>query len=94
MEKVESSGLREDKILPLDEAIYSQQCDLLRKAVSQLPEKIHTCVVLRVYHELSYKEIASLLQIHYETVKSRLHQAQSSLKQILSKDFNVDILEN
>ncbi len=93
-EKLVDTGVKESNGQPLDQTIERQQRELLREAVSQLPEKIHACVILRVYHELSYKEIAALLQIHYATVKSRLHQAQAILRQILSKDYNIDLLEN
>jgi RNA polymerase sigma-70 factor (ECF subfamily) len=77
---------------PLDKTILDQQRQLLRKAVAQLPETVYACVVLRVYHELSYREIATILQIHHKTVKSRIHQAQNSLKLTLGDHMHIDLL--
>ena len=92
--QVESEHLHEEpNHHPLQQTIHHQHRELLWQAVSDLPETVHACVVLRVYDELSYQEIATVLQIHYETVKSRLHQAQGKLKQALSKHIHVDFLE-
>ncbi len=78
---------------PLENIIDHQHRALLASAIAKLPESTYACVVLRVYQELTYQEIATVLQIHYELVKSRMHQAQNTLKAILRNEMNIDILE-
>ena len=97
---IDSNALESDKLgqsemtsHPLKEMVEKQNRELLRKAVMQLPIKIRTCLMLRVYEELSYKDIANLLEIKKDTVKSRLHQAQVSLKQILDKHIHIDFMD-
>ena len=76
---------------PLDQMIHAEKREHLQDAISQLPQTSYACVVLRVYQELSYEEIAIVLQVPRETVKSRLYQAQKKLKQILGEFMNVDL---
>ena len=80
--------------LPDEHAIRQEQRQLLRRAVAKLHETVYACVVLRVYHELSYREIARVLQLPYETVKSRLYQAQNKLIEILDEDMGIDFQED
>jgi len=56
----------------------------LQAAVAELPEKMRRCLVLRIYHELSYQEVAAMLQLSVETVKAHLYQARGKLKQRLN----------
>jgi len=77
----------------LNQIINTEQRQLLRKAISQLTEAMYTCVVLRVYHELTYDEIATLLKVPRDTVKSRLYQAQGRLREILGDKMQLGFLE-
>lgn len=52
---------------------------VLQAALNRLSRKLRAVVVLRYFHELSYAEIAQILEIPLGTVQSRLHLA---LKQI------------
>ena len=83
---------RDPETKPLDHTIREELRNRLRKAVMQLPEPVYQCVVLRIYHELSYQQIATVLQLNKETVKSRLYQAQGKLKEILSRDNPLQLL--
>jgi RNA polymerase sigma-70 factor (ECF subfamily) len=56
---------------------------LLWRAVRALPRKHREVVALRDYQDLSYDEIATVLQIPRGTVMSRLHRARSSLRKEL-----------
>jgi len=56
---------------------------LLRAAVQTLPDQMRNCLVLRVYHDLKYREIAGALRISIETVKAHLFQARTRLKEHL-----------
>ena len=48
-------------------------------AISSLPEKFKSVVVLRDVEDLPYEEIAETLQIPVGTVRSRLHRARAIL---------------
>jgi RNA polymerase sigma-70 factor, ECF subfamily len=57
----------------------------VRRAIAQLPESARTTLTLREFDQLSYKEIAAILQIPIGTVMSRLNYARQSLKKILAE---------
>ena len=62
----------------LDDAMW------LRRAVSQLDEAHREVLLLREFEQLSYDEIAALLRIPVNTVRSRLFRARMELKALLS----------
>ncbi len=55
-------------------------------AFDQLPEDQRQVVVLRELEEMSYKEIADILEIPEGTVMSRLYYARRKLQQLLKDD--------
>lgn len=61
--------------------------EAVRQGLRQLSDKLRTIIVLRYYHELTYAEIAVVLDIPMGTVKSRLNQALHDLRQRLKADF-------
>ena len=56
----------------------------LRSALNHLPKEFLEVIVLREFEELSYKQIAEVMQIPSGTVMSRLARARKRLAQILS----------
>jgi RNA polymerase sigma-70 factor (ECF subfamily) len=73
------------------EQLYLQQAtrEELHAAVAELPLEFREVVVLRELEDLSYKEIAAVLDIPLGTVMSRLTRARARLQQTLSarKEF-------
>ncbi|MFZ6030231.1 MAG: RNA polymerase sigma factor [Chloroflexota bacterium] len=65
--------------------IEKEQAAFLQKAVKALPEAARLVLVLREYGELSYQEIASVLEIPIGTVMSRLNYARRCLRQTLQQ---------
>jgi RNA polymerase sigma factor (sigma-70 family) len=64
----------------------------LREAMQELPPQMQRAVYLRVVKELSVQEIAAVLNVSVNTVKSHLHQARRALKEKLSSVFgDVDL---
>ena len=63
--------------------IEKEQLNFLQGAVKMLPEGARTVLVLREYGELSYDEIATVLEIPIGTVMSRLNYARTRLRDIL-----------
>jgi RNA polymerase sigma-70 factor (ECF subfamily) len=56
----------------------------VRAAIEQLPTEFREIILLREFEELSYQEIAALLDCPAGTVMSRLARARSKLRVILS----------
>jgi RNA polymerase sigma-70 factor (ECF subfamily) len=55
----------------------------VREAIDQLDEQYRTIVYLRELEDLSYEEIAEVVELPVGTVKSRLFRARQHLKELL-----------
>jgi len=62
-----------------------EQMDIIEKWLAKLPEKQQTIFRLREVEELSYKEIASVLNISEEQVKINLFRLRRKLKEYFDK---------
>ncbi|HEX4165584.1 MAG TPA: sigma-70 family RNA polymerase sigma factor [Bryobacteraceae bacterium] len=69
---------------PHDLYLRNLQREQVRAAIQQLPIKFREIIILREYEELSYSEIANVLQCPMGTVMSRLARARSRLGDLLS----------
>ena len=56
----------------------------VRQAISQLPPEFREIILLREFEDLSYQEIAGVLNCPIGTVMSRLGRARSKLRLLLS----------
>jgi RNA polymerase sigma-70 factor (ECF subfamily) len=63
--------------------IAKEQAAFLQQAMQSLPEASRSVLVLREYGELSYEEIATVLDIPMGTVMSRLNYARNRLRETL-----------
>jgi RNA polymerase sigma-70 factor (ECF subfamily) len=57
--------------------------EVVRQAVAALPVNARAALVLREYEQLTYQEIAAVLDIPVGTVMSRLNYARQTLKKRL-----------
>jgi RNA polymerase sigma-70 factor (ECF subfamily) len=73
----------EDKISFNEDPDNFDLKELIQSAISKLPEKLKTPLILRDYDGLSYQEISDILDAEIGTVKSRIFRARESLKKIL-----------
>lgn len=73
----------EDKISFNEDPDNFDLKELIQAAISKLPEKLKTPLILRDYDGLSYQEISDILDAEIGTVKSRIFRARESLKKIL-----------
>ena len=66
-------------------AIYVSEMErnFVREAVQRLPPAFREVILLREYEELSYQEIATILECPIGTVMSRLARARSKLRILL-----------
>ena len=63
---------------------HSEDAELIREAMDELPAEFREILVLRHQEGLSYKEIADIAQIPQGTVMSRLARARDKLKEYLA----------
>ena len=69
---------------PLDEKhLNGSDSQLLRQALTKLPEQFRTSLILREMEGLNYEEIAVLTKTEIGTVKSRIAQGRSILQKML-----------
>lgn len=69
-----------------DPAVIAQQKELTQiivKLIGQLNQEYRVVVVLRDIEQMSYAQIAEILQIEIGTVKSRLSRARAMLRELL-----------
>ena len=62
--------------------IHAAVTDIIQLEVDRLPFKQKTALVLRVYEDLSFAEIAEIMQCPYDTAKANYRHALLKLKEI------------
>ena len=60
----------------------------LRAAVANLPARQRAAVLLRHFHDLSYAEIATVLEVSVPAVESLLFRARRRLYKKLAREAN------
>lgn len=78
--------IRDERDTPdttVEKAIFSKD---LRELIDRLPEKQKTVVLLKVYNELTFEEIAEICDCPLSTVLSRMRYAVSKLRRWLGID--------
>lgn len=70
-----------------DEVVNKEISNLILSELDSMNEDLREVFVLREYSGLSYKEIASLLEINEDLVKGRLYRARQKLVNKISKFF-------
>ena len=68
---------------PEDEVIDKQRFQLLRAAVSELPERYRKVIELRYYEDLAYEEIAERLGLTLSNVKIQILRAKNMLFELM-----------
>jgi len=71
-----SSGSRPEEVV-----IQSEERGEVRQLLAQLPPHYRAAVILRYWHDLSYREIAEATDTTESAVKSTLHRARRMLAQ-------------
>ncbi|HEX7675277.1 MAG TPA: sigma-70 family RNA polymerase sigma factor [Bdellovibrio sp.] len=61
--------------------VHTAVADILQKEVDKLPMKQRTALVLRVYEDLSFNEIAEIMECPYDTAKANYRHALMKLRQ-------------
>jgi RNA polymerase sigma-70 factor, ECF subfamily len=68
---------------PHAQYVSKMEQEMVRNAIQQLPAEFREIIILREYEELSYQEIAAMLDCPAGTVMSRLARARSKLRVLL-----------
>jgi RNA polymerase sigma-70 factor, ECF subfamily len=68
---------------PFDQALDSENRVLIEQALTRINPAFRTAVVLRDIENLSYEEIAEILQLSLGTVKSRILRGREALRREL-----------
>lgn len=80
------SDPRSAESTPLHELLHEEQRTRLLRTVAEMPDQMRRCALLRYDRGLKYREIAVVLQLSIQTVKSHLFQARERLKATLSEE--------
>jgi RNA polymerase sigma factor (sigma-70 family) len=81
-EKIHAAG--QESVSPATILEHSEDAELIRESMDELPAEFREILALRHQEGLSYKEIADIAQIPPGTVMSRLARARAKLKECLA----------
>jgi RNA polymerase sigma factor (sigma-70 family) len=89
--KWESAGQRYDN--PESQLQRTELADILQEALSELNVEQREVVIMKEYEGLKFREIAEVLNISENTVKSRMYYGLDGLRKILDrKNINKDTI--
>ncbi len=70
---------------PQAAALERERLDALAEALERMPDKMRHAMMLRLHHDLTYRQIASVMQVSIDTVKAHIYNARRRLEEL--KDF-------
>ena len=72
---------------PMPEEVWlaKEQASMLAEVLSELPEHYRQTLYLRFHQELSYEEIAFILEVPISRVKTYLHRGKEKMRQHLER---------
>jgi RNA polymerase sigma-70 factor, ECF subfamily len=69
---------------PFDQFAHEEVRAVVEQALTHVPEPYRTAIILRDLEEMSYEEVAEVLQISLGTVKSRITRGRDALRKKLA----------
>ena len=78
---------------PYEQALDSETRTLIEQALTRINPIFRTAVVLRDIQNLSYEEIAEILQVSLGTVKSRILRGREALRRELTQHSGARVAE-
>ena len=76
------SLMSEKSAAPEPQLVQSEQQEMVQSLLAELAPEYREAVVLRYWHELSYEEIAEMMDTTVSAIKSRLFRARKQLAEI------------
>ncbi len=77
--------LESEHSLPDANLNRKQVCNILQKALQQLPEEQRVVIIMKEYQGLKFKEIAEALNQPLNTIKSRMYYGLNGLRKIFEQ---------
>jgi RNA polymerase sigma-70 factor (ECF subfamily) len=81
--QTEATNPQSNESSPLETAIATETAAIIGQAVTELPAQQRSVVVMRIWQQLSYGEIATLLDTTEGTVRSHMHHGLCALRKYL-----------
>jgi len=78
--------LSSDDEAPDDVALRRERAEEVRTLLERLEPSYRAPLVLRYWHDLSYREIAEMLELSEPAVKTRLHRARLQMAALLEEN--------
>ncbi|MEK7286371.1 MAG: sigma-70 family RNA polymerase sigma factor [Nitrospirota bacterium] len=82
-EDVEEMDIIADQKMPFDQLDDENRSSRMNAAIQTLPKQQRMTVILRVYEERSYEEIAKILGCAQETARAHFHLGIRALRKVL-----------
>jgi RNA polymerase sigma-70 factor (ECF subfamily) len=82
-------GVADSNEQPDQALARAQMRDVLERKVSNLPDAFRAVFVLRSVEELSVEEVATILEIPEETVRSRHFRAKGMLREAVAREVDL-----
>ena len=76
---------------PVEHASARELQTLLEQAIAELPEDVREAMLLRDTQDLSYEEIAEVVDVPVGTVRSRLNRARTLLRERLAPTLETEL---
>ena len=70
----------------IDEILHDERKETVQKALDLLPEIQREVVILRYYHDLKVKDIATITGVGVSPVQSRIYQGLRKLEKVLERE--------
>ncbi|MDH3717634.1 MAG: sigma-70 family RNA polymerase sigma factor, partial [Planctomycetota bacterium] len=84
MDPLAAMALAASGQMPTRQADKSEMCDVVRAAVATLNERQRMAVLLSKFEGMSYADIAEVMQVSPQAVKSLLSRARGALREALT----------
>jgi RNA polymerase sigma-70 factor (ECF subfamily) len=81
-----------DTLNPVTQAENQNRIKILNEALEKLPENQRVAFTLSKYDELSYREIAEILETTISAVESLIHRAKNNLKKRLHNYYEKKLI--
>lgn len=84
----------ENMIVEEDKNSQNLEFEDLFKILESLDEKIRTPIILKYLNDMKIDDIAKILELNVNTIKSRLHFGRNKLKDMLSTEYKLNAKKN
>ncbi|MBL7556781.1 MAG: sigma-70 family RNA polymerase sigma factor [Bdellovibrionaceae bacterium] len=74
--------------------VHSALSQEIQEEIDKLPTKQRTALILRVYEDLSFKEIADIMECPYDTAKANYRHALMKLKDSFEQKSDMSVSES